>query len=297
MGQRLSPVRDNLAVDAVDAELVGELARRQLPQPAEQPRRRAADERDVSAVFDPHRGPRDSWQRRFRLARRDDRQLAPAPGLAGFAVRGERAGQARRRRRRAQRRAELHQALVEIARRRVGGQRRHQLAGARPQRTLTRGRLDVVLDREHAREHAGDVAVDERRALAKRDRRDRACGVRPDAGHRSELGGAARQRAGESRRDLARTGVEVARTRVVAEAGPRGEDVIERCVGERLRRREARHPALPVRDHRTDARLLEHDLGDPDRVRVARASPRQIAPRAREVSNDGARDVIHASVY
>ncbi|HEY4060112.1 MAG TPA: hypothetical protein VGM39_26035, partial [Kofleriaceae bacterium] len=46
------------------------------------------------------------------------------------------------------------------------GQRSDERTGARPQLALPRARLDVVLDRIGAGEHACDVAVDERRALA-----------------------------------------------------------------------------------------------------------------------------------
>jgi len=59
------------------------------------------------------------------------------------------------------------------------------------------------------------------------------------------------------------------------------------CNGERLVHRRRRQPRRvgearderPVaREHRLDARLLEHDLRDPNTVRVLRAAPRQIAP-------------------
>jgi hypothetical protein len=240
VGQRLVPVRDRRGIDVGDAERGGQLARRQLPEPAEQAGRRAPHEHDLVAVPDPHRGPREQRQLVLGLTRRDDRQLVLAPAARGLALRGERAGEARRFGRRAQRRAELHQALIEIAGRGIGGERRHQLAGARPQRALPGGGLDVVVDREHAGEHARDVAVDERRAFAERDRRDRARGVPPDAGHLAELGRPARQRTAPALRDRLRTGVQVARARVT-EAGPRGEHVVERRIGERARGRKPRH--------------------------------------------------------
>jgi hypothetical protein len=56
-------------------------------------------------------------------------------------------------------------------------------------------------------------------------------------------------------------------------------------VGERFHIRKAREESLVVGDHGFDARLLEHDLGDPDpveagaRVRL-RLSPGQVAFRA-----------------
>ena len=65
-----------------------------------------------------------------------------------------------------------------------------------------------------------------------------------------------------------------------------------------LGHREWLHPALPVRDHRLHARLLQHDLADPDRIRIARTAPGQVAPVTAVVRDDSARrdrGVIHAA--
>ncbi len=218
---------------------------------------------------------------------RDDRKLALAPGAARRARARDRTRAAARRGLAARGRAELHQALVEIAGCRRRGQGRHQLAGASPQLALTARRLDVVGDRVDPRQHARDVAVDEGRALAERDRRDRTRGVRADARDRAQLGGASRQ-SGAKR---LRAGVEVARARVVAQARPRGEHVVERRGRERAERRERGHPAPPVRHDGLDPRLLQHDLADPDRVRITRAPPRQVATNALEMRDDGGRDL------
>lgn len=215
------------------------------------------------------------------LASRHHRQLVAARRTQL----DERAGEAARIRRRAHRGAELHEALVEVARCRARGERCHQLAGPRPQSALAGCGLHVLADRVHAREHACDVAVDERCTLAERDRRDRTCRVRPDAGHAAQLARARRQRAALLD-DSARPRPQVARARVVAESGPRGEHVVQRCGCERAHRRKLRHPLLPVRDDGLHARLLQHDLADPDRVRVARRAPGQIPPSPREVRDD-----------
>ncbi len=212
------------------------------------------------------------------------------------AARGDRTRHAARRGRRARGRTELHQPLVEVAGSRGLGECTYQLAGARPQRLVPGGALDVVFDREHACEHAGDVAVDQRRAFAVRDRRDRAGGIRPDAAHRPQSGRGRGQRTTVARGDLACARPQVARTRVVAESRPGGQHVVERRGGERRHRRELRHPAFPVRDHRGNPRLLQHHLADPDRVRVARAPPRQIAPCALEVRDHRGRELRQAAV-
>jgi hypothetical protein len=271
-----------------DPDRLGDLERRQLPQPTEQSFGTAPDEHDLTPRLDPDQGAREERQVALFLARGHDRQLVLPTGAGGDAVVREGTHEAARRGRRADGRAELHQPLVEIAGRGRGRERRHQRAGVRPQRLSARGRFDVVLDGEHATEHAGDIAVDERCALPERDRRDRSCGVWPDARHAAQLGRGTRELALVAHGLRARP--QISRARVVAEARPDLEHVIERRGRERRHRREPRHPALPVRDHGGDARLLQHDLADPDRVRIARAAPRQVPLHLRVVRDDGGRD-------
>lgn len=280
---------DRLTIDR-NAEPLHDLQRRQLPQPAEQPLGPAPDQHDLAARGDPHQRPREHRQLALLLATRQDRQLGLPARARRHAVLRDRTYQAARLARGAHGRAELHQALVEIARRRVVRQRGHQLAGVTPQRLQPGGRLDVLGQGEHAPEHPGDVAIDERGALAERDRRDRPGGVRPDAGHLAQLRGPPGQRAVPARADRLRARPQVARPRVVAEPRPRREHVVERRPRERGHRREPRHPALPVRDHRGDAGLLQHDLADPDRVRIARAAPRQVTLDLAIVRDHGGRD-------
>jgi hypothetical protein len=267
-------------------------ALRELPQAAEQALGRATSEEDLTVALRPQRDPREQRELVDRLSLRHHRELVLATEGAGPAQRRrQRAGQAGRRPRRADGGAELHQALVEIAGRAIGGQRGHHLAGALPQELLAARRLHVVLDREDAGEHPGDIAVDEGGALAVGDRGDGARGVGADAGHLAERRGRPRQRAAVAVDDVAGAAVQVAGAAVVAEPGPVGEDVVERRVGQALHRREAAHPALPVGDDGGHPRLLQHDLGDPDRVRVAAPSPRQVALHLQEVVDDRGRDL------
>jgi hypothetical protein len=179
VGDRVTVDRD--AERARDIESIVGL--RQLPQATEQTLGRTTREHDALTVRHPQRGAGEHGQLALLLARGDDRQLVLTARACGGALRGERADETARRGRRAQRRAELHQALVEIAGRAIRGQGGHQLTCALPQQALAWRRLDVVLDREYTRQHAGDIAVDEGRAFAVCDRRDRACRVRTDARH------------------------------------------------------------------------------------------------------------------
>jgi hypothetical protein len=179
----------------VDTELLGELQRRKLPQPTEQPFGPPAHEDDLRRVtlvrraararrrLDPHERAREHGQVAFLLARRDHGERVLLARARCLAVARDRAHEAARRGRRADRGAELHERLVEITRRHAVVERGHELARTCPQRLLPGGGLDVVRDDEHATEHARDVAVDERRPLAERDRGDRSSGVGADARH------------------------------------------------------------------------------------------------------------------
>ena len=284
MRQRLVVVRDRLGPDR-DPELLGELARRKLPQSAEQTAGAPAREHDAARVADPHQGAIENRQLVAPLASRRHRKFVNPIAARRDATRDQWAGRAARRGRRAQRRAELDQALVEITGIRGLGKRGHQLPGVSPRRVRARCGLDVVVDRVEPSQHARDVAVDDRRAFAERDRRDRTGGVAADPGYRAKLRRGPRQVA-----DRARAVPQVARSRVVAEPAPRREHVVERGTGKRRCGRELRHPPVPVRDDGRDPGLLQHDLADPDRVRIACSPPRQIAFCRRVVRDHGGRD-------
>ncbi len=77
--------------------------------------------------------------------------------------------------------------------------------------------------------------------------------------------------------DRARRGVEVAGARVVPEALPLDEDLIDVRVRQVVESRESAEPAFEVRPGGLDPRLLEHDLGDPDAVRIGRLAPGQVS--------------------
>lgn len=146
-----------------------------------------------------------------------------------------------------------------------------------PEDALGGAGLDVERQREDAREHARHVAVDQGGALAVRDGRDGARGVRADARHLTQLFGALREAAVPAVHHVAGAAVQVPGAAVEAQARPGGEHVVERRPGQRRHGGEALHPALPVRDHCRHPRLLQHHLADPDGVRIADPAPRQIA--------------------
>ena len=73
-------------------------------------------------------------------------------------------------------------------------------------------------------------------------------------------------------------GVEISRASVIAEALPRAKHLIFRSARQRGEIRKRAEPLVIIRDHGGDLRLLEHELGNEDRVGIAGATPREIAP-------------------
>ena len=76
-------------------------------------------------------------------------------------------------------------------------------------------------------------------------------------------------------------GVEMSRTRVIAKSGPQLEHVLERRCSERAHIRPAGSKAREIRRDRLHGGLLQHDLGEPDAVRIGAlamsGAPRQHA--------------------
>ena len=71
--------------------------------------------------------------------------------------------------------------------------------------------------------------------------------------------------------------METAGARVVAETFPLADYFGARSGSERLHRGPALQPGEIAGDYTVDLRLLEHHLGDEDRVGIARLPPRKVA--------------------
>ena len=132
-----------------------------------------------------------------------------------------------------------------------------------------------------AREHALHVAVEDRRAFAEREGRDRRGRGPADAGQRGNGGGIARKAATVLRDDHACRRMQVMRATVVAEAAPELEHAIDGSRGERADLRVCREKPLVVRNDGRHLRLLQHDLGEPDAIGIARALPREVVAAVR----------------
>src|SRR5882672_5429911 len=76
--------------------------------------------------------------------------------------------------------------------------------------------------------------------------------------------------------DGLRSGVQITGPRVVAQPAPQRQDIVERRCRERLHAGKTRKEAPVVRNNGGNLGLLQHDLGEPDAVGIARPLPRQV---------------------
>src|SRR5215470_18254307 len=84
--------------------------------------------------------------------------------------------------RRAPRRAEIHERLVEV----VSAPSRHERLRQRPQPRLAAQTLEPARPKEHAAEHPAYVRIEHGRIPTECERQHRAGGIPPDAGQRAE---------------------------------------------------------------------------------------------------------------
>jgi|GEM_PF-12925 len=77
--------------------------------------------------------------------------------------------------------------------------------------------------------------------------------------------------------NLTRGPTEISGARVISKPFPELENLFLIRAGERNDVWELLHPSLVERDHRRDGGLLQHELGDQNRIGIAGATPRQVA--------------------
>ena len=148
--------------------------------------------------------------------------------------------------------------------------------GGVPQRAGLGGLGQVAAKAQRAAEHAAHIGIQNRHPLAKTQRRNRRCGGAPYARQLIQLRGAAWKRAAMDLHHRLRTGVQIARPAVVTQATPQAQYLVLRRCSQRAHRGEARHEAVKVSHHGGHLGLLQHDLGDPDAVRVCGVLPGQV---------------------
>ena len=126
------------------------------------------------------------------------------------------------------------------------------------------------------REHALDVAVQNRRGLATRKGGDCRGRRSPDAGQRFERGAIRGELAIVLAHDNVRCRMKMVRTAVIAESTPQLEDTRKRRVRKGLDIGKRFDESCVIRQHGRDLRLLQHDLRQPDSIGIARVLPWQI---------------------
>ena len=202
MGEACARRRRALALER--ARRVGPLRPGQGGHSAEHALGRAADEPDAAIAFDPVGDAVADRAHRLRFGCGEALGLA---GCEGDAVRLQGAGAAIRGSRPADRRAQVHHRLGEIA----GAICRESCASS-SSRMARLALGDRRLDPVQAGDHALDIGVDHQRSAAEGDRRDGRRRIGADAGKRSQLGLGGR----ESRRALATSRAQAMRFRARA---------------------------------------------------------------------------------
>ena len=200
-------------------------------------------------------------QRPFRLRRLARKALLQAGG-AGAAGLPPRAQRASRPPRRADRGAEIHQGLREVAR----PVRRNERFGERLDGRL--GGRQRLLDEKETRDDPLDIAVDGGGRPVEGDGGDRRRRVGADAGQLAELRLRLRKAAAVQGRQNLCAGVEIARPRVIAEAGPGLHDGLDRRARQPLEGRKAIEKGREIGPHRRHIGLLQHDLRQPHPVGI-----------------------------
>ena len=225
--------------------------------------------------------------RRHRLFRPCGGEFGGTVGAQRDAGGAQRAIGAARPAARAQRGAQVHQALG------VGGDGGliaigQQVLRALPERAFDRRCVGPTFDTEMAREHALHIAVEDRGACAEGEGGDGRRGRAADAGQLREQVGVAREMAAVFGHQALRAGVQIARPAVIAKAAPQGEHFVDRGCGQGGEGRKTLEKARVIADHRGHLGLLEHDLRQPDAVRIAGVLPGQVVAAVGALPGDDA---------
>ena len=134
----------------------------------------------------------------------------------------------------------------------------------------------ITLLRSKARQHAFDVAVEDRRAQTHADARDRAGSGQTNARQIGKLFNVTRKLATVLTDDDLRGLLQIARAGVVTQPRPQVQHFVFRRGGQVLHAGQGLHEAVEVIQHGADLGLLQHDLRHPYPIRGDALLPGQV---------------------
>ena len=164
--------------------------------------------------------------------------------------------------------------------------RRQQAAGQIPQALLDRPLAGKALDAEDAAQHAFDIAIEDRFASAPGKGCNRCRSRAADTRQGLERRRIVRKHATVARHHQSGAGMQIARAAVVAKAAPEGKHLVRFGGCQRRHIRKPFDEARVVAEHGLHLGLLQHDLGDPDAIRIASLLPGQGMPAAAALPGD-----------
>ncbi len=138
-----------------------------------------------------------------------------------------------------------------------------------------------------ASQNPTDVGVDDGISPLEGKDAHRSCRIRSDTGQIEQIAELVGHLPAMAHIDCHRGAVQIHRSSVVAETRPQGDDVGDGRSSQRHRGRESCEELCIPFDDPVDLGLLEHELADENRPRVAGAPPGQIPARAGEPVEQG----------
>jgi ribonuclease HIII len=153
----------------------------------------------------------------------------------------------------------------------------NKLRGVFPDLLATGGRIDPGTNIEQAREQAGHVGFYHWQGLMESKGGDCVRRVTPDAGQLPDGGDVIGKNAALPAVQDFCGGVEISRALVIAQALPTAKHIVFRGARQRNEIGETAKPLVVIRNYRGDLRLLQHEFGHQNRVRIAGLAPGEIA--------------------
>ncbi len=123
-------------------------------------------------------------------------------------------------------------------------------------------------------QHPADIAIQGGFVLTESHRGNGSGGIATHARQKRQIGSGAGHLP-TSFPDLSGGAPQIARPAVIAQTFPERQNLLFAGGSQRFQGGEARHPALKIGADRVHLGLLQHDLRDPDRIRVWMAAPGQ----------------------